>query len=82
MYGRNVFGFKVWFIDKNVILDFLFIFECEDIFNDLFEILILEIVEFYYYFSVIIFKIFEFDLDLKVYLLIGRDLLEVYYVEE
>lgn len=72
----------MWFIDKNVILDFLFIFECEDIFNDLFEILILEIVEFYYYFSVIIFKIFEFDLDLKVYLLIGRDLLEVYYVEE
>lgn len=57
---------KIWLLDIVVIMDFFFLMECDDIFNEIFEIFILEVVKSYFYFFRIVFSIFEFDVNLKI----------------
>lgn len=60
--------------------EFFILFECDYIFNNREEIFILEVILYYLYFLDIIKYIKFLDDDCYIFLLIGWDFIEVYYV--
>lgn len=59
----------------------LFIFiECSVILNSREEILIFVVVRVYFYLEVIVEKIFELDLEVEIFLFVGRDVLFFYKI--
>lgn len=81
-YGRLVRGLIVKGINdsQNVELKFFFVFECDNILGNYFEILIFEVVFCYFYMWDIVKYLYVLDFLVKILLFIGRDFFEVYYL--
>lgn len=56
------------------------VIECFEILNDVIEILMLDVVQYFFYLQGIVNMIFLYDLDVFIGFFIGRDVIEVYYV--
>lgn len=80
--GRCVYNFVIEFFDgMQSYMLFIFI-ECNVILDNREEILIFVVVRVYFYLEVIVEKIFELDLEVEIFLFVGRDVLFFYKIYE
>lgn len=78
--GRCVLNFIVELILEGSLVYLYLVIECDDIFNCREEIFILNIVCVYFYLVDLVIDLLELNENVEIFLLIGRDYLDVYYV--
>lgn len=80
--GRQAYGMKLRSLDTAVTMDLPLLMECDDIPNETSEIPTPEVAKSYPHLLRIASSIHEFDVNSKIQLLIGRDLIEAHHIEE
>lgn len=80
--GRQAHSMKIRSLDTAVTMDLPLLMECDDIPNETSEIPTPEVAKSYPHLLRIASSIPEFDVNSKIQLLIGRDLIEAHHIEE